>query len=356
MGFVASALLRCVQLLVASAGMSEPHDPLEGAASEAAKVPGKDAVTIDEALTDYLREKLEEGRSPRHVKETCKYFRAAAAHAGWRTLLDVDERGARSYLSGLTNHHGEQASPKYYNNVKGYLTAVMAWAKKRKRVHANPIVEIEEHLDDRGEQVRPFTPAEFEGLLDFTRTRLNGAEAAAVYEFAAWTGLRRNELKLVRRCDFHLDVPEPFVELQPYQYKRGRARPKSEKIPLVSEDLVRRLRARLDPLKPGDRVFPTIPHPNQVKDDISRSTVLLPDGRRVPIENPDGLGRRLVLHSIRHMLGTNLAVAGVDVRRIQAILRHRDIRTTQRYIDAAQLPNAAALREVGRFYGGFRAA
>lgn len=298
---------------------------------------------LEDHLEEFRRERLGIGQAKRHVAYVVRYVGYAAKHGRWARITDATEDAALAYLGQLTNHAGDCASPKYYNNVLGYLQAFFGWAVARKRLDRNPVAAIEPRIDRRGEQIRAFTPAEFVALIHATEPRLGGAEAVFVYKLAAATGMRRSELKGLRKADLHLDDAEPHVLLQPYAYKGGRRKPRPERIPLVSRQLIEQLRARVELLEPLGKVIRTVPHPNVVQDDI----------RRAGLVNPDPLGRRLVLHSLRHMLGTVLAIAGVDVRRIQAVLRHRDIRTTQRYIDAAQLPTASALREVSRVLGDF---
>ena len=45
-----------------------------------------------------------------------------------------------------------------------------------------------------------------------------------------------------------------------------------------------------------------------------------------------GIEKRFTLHSIRHLSAAILAQAGVPVIQIQAILRHKSARTTERYL------------------------
>lgn len=51
-------------------------------------------------------------------------------------------------------------------------------------------------------------------------------------------------------------------------------------------------------------------------------------------------------HMLRHSCGTQLLESGVELRKIQEILGHEDISTTQRYTEVAVAPMAAAMRQL----------
>ncbi|HYE02011.1 MAG TPA: tyrosine-type recombinase/integrase [Phycisphaerales bacterium] len=76
---------------------------------------------------------------------------------------------------------------------------------------------------------------------------------------------------------------------------------------------------------------------------------------RASIKQSDQRGRKVVLHSLRHSLGTMLAASSVLMAVAQRIMRHRDIRlTAEVYTDEGPLPLAAAVRSLPSVGGADR--
>jgi integrase len=61
-----------------------------------------------------------------------------------------------------------------------------------------------------------------------------------------------------------------------------------------------------------------------------------------------GLGYRVTAHGLRHSLANWLKTAGVPLRDIQATMRHRDLRTTARYLHTSDEEKGDA---IGRLSG-----
>ena len=130
------------------------------------------------------------------------------------------------------------------------------------------------------------------------------------------------ELKLMETDDLHLDAEQPFVNVRPSTTKNHK-----QAVIALHPDVVADLR-KLPPL-PGKVFANGLPKMETFKRDL----------RRAGIEFIDAKGRRADFHSLRHTLGTNLALAGTAPRVALETMHHSDIRlTTKTYTDTGLLP------------------
>ena len=122
-----------------------------------------------------------------------------------------------------------------------------------------------------------------------------------VYLTAAFTGIRRGELVQLQWGDFHLEVPEPFVNVRASISKNH----KQAGLP-VTNDVVAALRqCRRPEAEPGDLVFAEImPRMEQFRKDLEAAG----------IQYADAKGEFADFHSLRKTFSTMLILAGVSQR------------------------------------------
>jgi integrase len=163
--------------------------------------------------------------------------------------------------------------------------------------------------------------------------RQKGRERRLVYLLAAWTGLRRNEIRQLTWGDVHVATVPARITLRAKTTKSKRA----DALP-VHPQLAEDLRAwRPANAGPTDLVFSTVPSMACLRADLALAG----------IADKDEAGRYVDFHSLRVSLSTMLAANRVSPRATQALMRHTDPRLTASvYTDEKLLPLAAELLSV----------
>ncbi len=64
-----------------------------------------------------------------------------------------------------------------------------------------------------------------------------------------------------------------------------------------------------------------------------------------------GIGKQVTSHALRHSFATHLMETGTDIRTIQTLLGHGDVRTTEIYTHVAKGANGAGVRSPLDFAG-----
>jgi integrase/recombinase XerD len=131
------------------------------------------------------------------------------------------------------------------------------------------------------------------------------------------TGLRCSELR-------HLKVDDIDSQRMVLHVQKGKGRVPRD-IPL-SPVLLERLRVYFRQYRPKDWLFPTKPNSGSLMEDRSFRYVCRQAAKRA------GIRRRIHPHLLRHACATHMLDAGADLRTIQVLLGHADIRTTARYL------------------------
>jgi integrase/recombinase XerD len=153
-------------------------------------------------------------------------------------------------------------------------------------------------------------------ILDHTRNLKHWTILATFYA----TALRCNELRHLRVPD--LDSRRMVIHVR--EGKGGRARDIA-----FSPALLERLRVYFRWRRPKDWLFPSKMRPSEPLENASIRQLCNDAGKRANI------GRPVFPHLFRHACATHMLDAGADLRTIQVLLGHADIRTTARYLNVS---------------------
>ena len=163
---------------------------------------------------------------------------------------------------------------------------------------------------------QPLTPEETGALLD----QLKG-DKKTIAMLYAFCGLRRDEALTLTRGQVDLDRSALHIT-----GKGGKFR----MVPIVTEQLQQRLKDHCNQKGRADLLFPSPKSPAdnpQPYKNIKKA--LLGAAKRAGIDKP------IYNHLLRHSAATNALIGGVNIRALQMILGHSDIRVTELYTHMA---------------------
>lgn len=288
--------------------------------------------TVEDAIEQYVKEMAADGRAKLYIEHVVTRVRKIAAEKAWLTVTEFTDDGITAFLYGMKDRYGGPANPKTRKLARGELGSFLAWCVRRKKIDRNPIDLVDQPRISKDRKVRAMTTAELQQLLNSVPNRKNGREAADVYMLSFWTGFRRSDLKALRVFNVDLKSDPPQLLLRADQVKERR----SVVMPIVAPEVLSMLERRIEGKLKTEKLFRSIPKPPIFDRDLVRAGIPKVDAR----------GQKLVLHSCRHGLATALGDAGVDIRKVQKVMRHADIATTMHYTDVPETARVSALTEL----------
>ena len=276
-----------------------------------------------------------------HISDTRRMIERLCEHAGWSVLKEIDADGCNYYAEYLFSL-GRAA-----RTVNAQLTAIrtfVTWAVRTGRLAFDPLATVSKPSAsaDRRLVRRFLSPEEFQWLDTVTRRAgesygMTGNARALLYSVAIQTGLRAGELRELTRGKFHLSGKQAFILAAAKTTKN-----KKQARQYVTAELADELRQFVARKVGGAGVFAmpsehdvasmlrvdmeaaraewlaTFKHPQQ-RIEAGASDFLQPD---------DSEGERLDFHALRHTCASWLIHAGADVKTVQSVMRHSDIRLT----------------------------
>ena len=323
---------------------------------------------ILQVVADFIDNLRAKGRSVEYVAGMDQRIRAVIVGSDAKRLLDLDSVRIERFLRDLKQPGPDEQGLSGYtlNEYRAAIKGLTKWAVENRRLPSDPLAALkltERKALDPVHPRRALTADEIAALMDaaerrpvidvqtirrgkrtgelganvapaaLERARRLGQQRRLCYLLAAWSGLRRGELRQLTWGDIYLDTIPARIQLRARTTKSKRA----DSLPLHPQLADELRQTKPAKAKPGDRVLQAVPNMVAFRADL----------KLAGIEPKDDRGLYVHFHSLRVSLSTLLAAAGVGQRTAQAIMRHSDPRLTAgTYTDERILPLAAALAAV----------
>jgi integrase len=235
---------------------------------------------------------------------------------------------------------------KSIRNYVGTLSAMYRYAMhpRRRWASTNPCEMIDLPALSASTEIRYLTMLQVEALADAVVPGEYRHLDRALYLTAAMTGLRQGELIALRWRDITWDDRRVRVVRNHVlgQFDTPKSRRSARSVPL-SRQLSEELRAwrEMTRWEAQDGLVFAEPASSEV---LRRGALMRRYRRALRAAKTDQ--RRF--HDLRHTFGTAMAAGGVPMRTLQEWMGHRDIATTQRYVDYA--PNEREVEMVDRAF------
>ncbi len=298
--------------------------------------------SIESHLADYELKMVAAHRTTKHVERMGGMIREFAKWSGVVRVADITSDKVNGYAAKL------RADGLAAKTIHGHLTALKGfsgWLTGQSKLNRDPLTSIRKPnpKTDRRLQRRALDQDEWRLLIQTTEagpTRFGMPPAARsmLYRLAIQTGLRSSEIRSVGRANLFTDSNPPYVTCN-----AGSAKNRKDARQYISRDLAEDLRACLKSRLPAAKPFDSMPVrylvAEMLREDLAAARAAWlksaeSDEQRELREKSDFLlasnhsGQVLDFHALRHTCGAWLALAGVQPKVIQVIMRHSTITLT----------------------------
>ncbi len=273
---------------------------------------------LTEHLSDFLSSLQAKGNTPEYCNLT--YHRAGRVCNGCKFVFwdDISASDVQLYIAGLrsSGEVSQKTSNYYLQAVKQFCNWML---KDRRAGGESPLKHLGAIKVTDAINRRAFMPDELGDLLESTeaaseRFGMTGHERAMLYCFAAYTGLRANEIRNLTASSFDLD--NCTVKVKAAYSKRRR-----EDIISLRKDTAKAMREHLRGKMPNAKAF-------DLPSKYSMADMIRADIEDAGIDLQDNGEGVIDFYSLRHSTASLLAASGVNPKTAQKIMRHSDINLT----------------------------
>lgn len=274
-----------------------------------------------------ITQSIDRGRIERHLKPLLggKVADKLTVDVIWRAYADIKAGKTATTVKtgprGLARVKGGEGAARMSIRL---LKSAYSWATEEGLLSVNVAASVKVSQDGRREAVLTTDEyrAAFQAIDDLESVQVVNSTAADAIRCIALTGARRGEIAGLRWR--HVDLKKGIATLSSDEHKTGRKTGDSRTIglPAAAQAIISRQRDG----KPDDYVFP--PARGEGPINLSKPWRLIRDKA--------GLDSSIVLHTLRHSLATSMAVNGAEAAHIMAVMGHKDLATSQKYIHIAK--------------------
>jgi len=302
------------------------------------------SMAINKHVDDFAAHLKGRGSTEKHVTQTIRRIKRVFDSARCRTWGDITGSRIQEALHELKTGKKDPkpVGAQTWNYHLSSLKQFCNWMVLERRATQSPIAHVNKRRVEKPHLRRALTEREVKKLLAKTalqphRYGMTGVERARLYWLALDTGLRSNEIRSLRRSNFHLDAKRPHLAVEAGYSKRRR-----EETIILRPSLVRALREQLVRKMPTAPAFPLPAGPRMAR--MLREDLAAAD---VEAEADDG---RVDFHALRHTFVTMLARSGVLPQVAQRLARHSTITLTlDRYTHVHLEDELQALEKLPHF-------
>ncbi len=318
------------------------------------------AKPITTHLKDYSAAMLAKGSTEEHITRTQRKIESIAKEAGFVILRDIHADGVNRYSAKLrSDGKASRTIGSGIQAVKGFTK----WLVAQGKLSADPLATVvKPSVDDDRRLIRRFLSHEEWNWLDsITRNSsdrygMSGLERALLYATAIQTGLRSNELRSLTRGKLHLTKQPPFILAESCATKNKKLARQ-----YIQPELAVELQSLIAKKLSGTSVFNmpvTYDVAEMLRVDLAEARLSWLAGfcdpqERIEQDSSDFLraidseGDRIDFHALRHTTASWLIQAGTDIKSVQTIMRHSDIKlTVDRYGHLFPGSEAAAIERI----------
>jgi integrase len=267
---------------------------------------------IKELKDQCIQDLMARGRSIAHVNNTNFFLTKFIEGCKIEKLREIKASIVNNFLA-------TKKSPRTKNAYRNAIYAFCEYAVKRNWLSSNPIKNVTKHQETKVRPRRAFTTEEFRLLNNWLNTKNNGqCKRQIIYKVAAFSGLRRREIKELQIRDVDLSNPErPVFRLRAEAQKGKRA----EVIPIFPEcaeifkEVIKKRQA--EGCGAMGKIFRKFP----VMDTLNT------DMKAAGIKKIDEQNRSLDFHSFRYFFCTQIA-RKLPIQKVRILMRHKSIQET----------------------------